>query len=81
MNLLTLLKTTISVQSKIKRKETENLLTNMDGISMMPRKSGASDPKPLDPTFLLIKLRPYNILMKLRIHAKLLSNGPLKKPS
>jgi len=36
-------------QNKIKKKETENLQTNMDGISMMPRKSGASDLKLQEP--------------------------------
>jgi len=38
-------------QSKIKKKETENLLTNMVGTSMMPRKFGASDLKLQVPIF------------------------------
>jgi hypothetical protein len=81
MILLTPLKMMILAPNKIKRKETENLLTNSVGISMMPRKSGASDPKLQDLTFLLIKLKPSNIFMKSRTPARLPSNGPLKKLS
>jgi hypothetical protein len=81
MNSLMLLKRKKLTPNKIKKKETENSLTNSVGISMTPRKSGASDLKLQDPTFLLIKLKPSNIFMKLRTPWKLPSNGPPKKPS
>jgi hypothetical protein len=81
MNVLKLLKRMKLLLSKIKKKETENLLTNMVGILTRPRKSGASDLKHQDQTFLSIKLKPSNIFMKLRTQWKLPSNGPLKKPS
>jgi hypothetical protein len=67
--------------SKIKKKETESSLTNTVGISMMPKRFGASDLRPQDLTFSLIKPRPSNILTKSRTLARLPSNGPLKKPS
>jgi hypothetical protein len=81
MTLLTPLKTKISHPNKIKKIETESSLTNMVGTSMMPRKSGASDQRPLDQIFSLIPPRLSNILTKSRTHAKLPSNGPPKKPS
>ena len=81
MNSLMPLKRMRSHQSKIKRIETESSLTSMIGISMMPRRSGASVQRLLVQISLSIKPRPSNILTKLRIHAKLPSNGPPKKPS
>ena len=81
MNSLMQLKRMKLLPSKIKKKETENLPTNSDGISMMPKRSGASDLKLQDQTFLLIKLKPSNISMKSRTQWKLPSNGPLKKES
>lgn len=72
---------TRSHQSKIKRIETESSLTSTIGISMMPRRSGASFQRLLVQISLSIKPRPSNILTKLKIHAKLPSNGPPKKPS
>jgi hypothetical protein len=67
--------------NKIRKKETEDSPTNTNGILMKPRKFGASDLKLQELTFLLIRLKPFNILTKLRILAKLLSNGLLKKQS
>jgi len=49
MNLLLVLKMKTLTPNKIKKKETESLLTNMVGTSMMPRRFGASDLKLQEP--------------------------------
>jgi hypothetical protein len=51
MKLLKVLKVMILHPNKIRKKETEDSLTNMDGISMRPRKSGALDQKLQEPIF------------------------------
>jgi len=69
----------ILLQSKIKKIETESSPINTDGISMRPRKSGASAQTPQVQIFLLILLKLFNISMKLRTPWNLPSNGPPKK--
>ena len=66
MNSLTLLKLMKSLPRRITKKETESLLINTSGTSMMPRRSGASDQRPQDPIFSLIRPRPSSILNEIK---------------
>jgi hypothetical protein len=78
-NSKTILKKEKLVLNKILKKEPKKWLKIMDGIKMMPWKSGAMDLKTKVPTFWSMWQKESNTWTKLEILLNQLSNGLLKK--
>ena len=78
-NSKTILKKEKLVLNKILKKEPKKWLKIMDGIKMMPWKSGVMDLKTKVPTFWSMWQKESNTWTKLEILLNQLSNGLLKK--
>ena len=78
-NSKTILKKEKQVLNKIQKKEPKKWLKIMDGIKMMPWKSGVMDLKTKGPTFWSMWQKESNTWTKLEILLNQLSNGLLKK--